>query len=212
VFGRSYRVMKDGFDSILKNLPFPVIEIHPNNGNEFFNQHLLLFWKNKVLDLDISRSRPYQKNDNPFVEENNASLVKAYVGHVRLDTLEYLSVLRALYSDLCVYHNFFLLIMKMVQKDYINEFHYRRVFDQARPFLDRLVDAGVLRKDKVEALFRNRDQMISWRYTTKTDKNINALWKVKGAKPCIPLNIFETLRKEEDSSVTSSFDLTGNFW
>ena len=77
VFGRSYRVMQDGFACILGNLPMPVIEIHPDNGSEFFNHHLLRFWKEKVPDLAISRSRPYQKNDNRFVEENNSSLVRA---------------------------------------------------------------------------------------------------------------------------------------
>jgi hypothetical protein len=41
VFGRSYRVMQDGFVWMLRNFPFSVIEIHPDNGNEFFNQHLL---------------------------------------------------------------------------------------------------------------------------------------------------------------------------
>ena len=37
VFGRSYRVMVDGFECILLDLPIPVIEIHPDNGNEFFH-------------------------------------------------------------------------------------------------------------------------------------------------------------------------------
>jgi hypothetical protein len=104
VFGRSYRVMEDGFDCILANLPIPVIEIHPDNGNEFFNQHLLRFWQEKVPDLDISRSRPYHKNDNRFVEDNNSSLVRAYIGHGRLDTLHQLLILREIYADLAIYH------------------------------------------------------------------------------------------------------------
>ena len=89
VFGRSFRVMEDGFACILAQLPFPVLEIHPDNGAEFFNRNLLRFWKEKVPDLEISRSRPYHKNDNRLVEENNSSLVRAYVGHGRLDTLEH---------------------------------------------------------------------------------------------------------------------------
>jgi hypothetical protein len=34
IFGRSYRVMADGFDHILTRLPFLVKEIHPDNGAE----------------------------------------------------------------------------------------------------------------------------------------------------------------------------------
>ena len=36
VLGRSQRVMEDGFRRILQRLPFPVLEVHPDNGSEFF--------------------------------------------------------------------------------------------------------------------------------------------------------------------------------
>jgi hypothetical protein len=86
VFGRSYRVMADGFDYMLARLPFEVQEIHPDNGAEFFNQNLLRYWKDMVPDQQLSRSRPYQKNDNRFMEKNNHSLIRAHIGYDRLDT------------------------------------------------------------------------------------------------------------------------------
>ncbi len=45
VFGRSYLVIQDGFSRILARLPFPVLEVHPDNDSAFFNNHLLRFWK-----------------------------------------------------------------------------------------------------------------------------------------------------------------------
>ena len=33
----------------------------------------------------LSRSRPYQKNDNRHVEQKNSPLVRAYLGFARLD-------------------------------------------------------------------------------------------------------------------------------
>ena len=86
IFGRSYRVVADGLDHLLTRLPFPVIEIHPDNGAEFSNRVMLQYWEKRIPELHLSRSRPYQKNDNRFVEENNQSLVRAYVGHGRFDT------------------------------------------------------------------------------------------------------------------------------
>ena len=68
VLGRSYLVMEDAFRRILARLPFPVLEIHSDNGSEFFNDHLVRFWKDIVVDLRLSRNRPYQKNKNRFVE------------------------------------------------------------------------------------------------------------------------------------------------
>lgn len=206
VFGRSFRVMEDGFDRMVDKLPFPVIEIHPDNGSEFFNQFLLRFWKEKVPDLYISRSRPYHKNDNRFVEENNRSLVRAYVGHGRLDTLAHLAILRNLYEDLSCYHNFFLPVMKTVEKVTIDELHYRRVFDQARPPLDRLAETGILDNTRLDVLFRLRDQVDILALRKRIDHNINDLWKVKTPKQPVPVNIFDTLREEEDPLVTLSFE------
>lgn len=71
IYGHSYRVVENGFDFILSRLPFPVLEIHPDNGLEFFSRHLLRFWGKRCAHLIISRSRPCHKNDNRFVEENN---------------------------------------------------------------------------------------------------------------------------------------------
>jgi hypothetical protein len=207
VFGRSYRVMKDGFEWILANLPIPVIEIHPDNGTEFFNQHLLRFWKNIIPDLAISRSRPYHKNDNRFVEENNASLIRAYIGHGRLDTLQHLTNLREIYTDLICYHNFFQPVMKTIQKNYIDEIHYRRVFDRARPPLDRLAESNVLTKDNLEMLMYMRDQVDIIALRERLERNITDLWRVKPTKNAAPVNIFDTLTKEEDkASVTLSFE------
>lgn len=100
VLGRSYLVMQDGFERISRRLPFAVREIHSDNGREFLNDHLLRFWKGQYKGLTLSRSRPFRKNDNRFVEENNRSLVRAYVGHARLDTVEHTRLLNELYDKL----------------------------------------------------------------------------------------------------------------
>ena len=87
VLGRSQRVMEDAFRRILARLLFPVVEIHPDNGSEFFNDHLVRFWKDVVKGVQLSRSRPYHKNDNRFVEQKNFTLVRAYLGNERLDSV-----------------------------------------------------------------------------------------------------------------------------
>ena len=58
VLGRSYIVMEDGFCRIVRRLPFNIKEIHPDNGNEFLNDHMLRFWKEKIKGVELSRSRP----------------------------------------------------------------------------------------------------------------------------------------------------------
>jgi hypothetical protein len=89
---------KAAMPRILERLPFPVIELHPDTGSEFFNQHLVRFWKDKVKGVQLSRSRPYQKNDNRMVEQKNDTLVRQYLGQLRLDTPEQITALNVLYG------------------------------------------------------------------------------------------------------------------
>ena len=88
VLGRAQRAMEAGFERILERMPFDCVELHPDNGSEFFNAHLVRYWKEKVVGVHLSRSRPYQKNDNRMVEQKNDTLVRQYFGHLRLDTPE----------------------------------------------------------------------------------------------------------------------------
>ena len=94
--------------------------------------------------MHISRSRPYHKNDNCFVEENNSSLVRAYIGHGRLDTISHLLIMREIYEDLTCYHNFFQPVKKTIQKVQVDDFRYRRVFDKARPPFAKHSSSGSL--------------------------------------------------------------------
>ena len=98
VLGRSYLVMEDAFLCFLVRLPFPVCQIHPDNGGEFLNHHMLRFWGNIVQGVTLSRSRPFHKNDNPRVEQKNATLVRAYLGYDRIDSVAQVLALNTLYD------------------------------------------------------------------------------------------------------------------
>jgi hypothetical protein len=98
VLGRGYLAMQDAFQRILARLPFAVLELHPDNGGEFFNAHLRRFWGERVRQAELSCSRPRRSNDNRFVEQKNSSLVRAYLGDQRLDTVAQTRALNALYD------------------------------------------------------------------------------------------------------------------
>ena len=208
VYGRSYRVMADGFDHLLTRLPFAVQEIHPDNGAEFFNHHLLHYWKEKAPDLHVSRSRPYQKNDNRFVEENNHSLIRAYIGHDRLDTQAQLKILRQLYEKLWLYHNFFQPVMRLQEKEYLSPLQYRRKYDQAKTPFTRLKEQNILKETVRLQLEALRDQTNPMALRLQIDELISLLLSLPGLGQSETVNVFETLIKEEDTSVTLSFEPT----
>jgi len=208
VFGRSYRVMADGFDYLLARLPFEVQEIHPDNGVEFFNQNLLRYWKEKAPDLRLSRSRPYQKNDNRFVEENNHSLIRAYIGHDRLDTQVQLKVLRQLHEKLWLYHNFFQPVMRLQEKEYVSPLQYRRKYDRAKTPFDRLKEKNILKENTQLQLEALRDQTNPMTLRYQIDTLISHLLSLPPLDHDETVNVFETLIKEVDNLVTLSFEPT----
>jgi len=179
VLGRSYLVMQDAFERILKRLPFPVRELHPDNGSEFLNNHLLRYWSRAMPGLEVSRSRPYQKNDNRFVEQKNASLVREYLGNERFDSIAHTEALNRFYDGMWVYYNCFQPVMRLCAKEVLpttNGIHQiKRHFDEARTPLDRLLATDtlatrqvaslkVLRRDTnprtlLKKLYRQRDQL-----------------------------------------------------
>jgi len=198
IFGRSYRVVADGFDHLLIRLPFPMIEVHPDNGVEFFNRVVLQYWEKRLPDLRLSRSRPYQKNDNRFVEENNSSLIRAYVGHGRFDTEAQLKILRQLYDKLWLYHNFFQPVMHLQQKEYVTPQQVRRRFDLAKPPFDRLKEKNVLERKKLEILesMRARTNPLVLRH--QIDDLIAQLLSLPVLDHSTTVNVFHTMIKEAD--------------
>jgi hypothetical protein len=162
VLGRSYLVMQDAFRRILARLPFPILEIHPDNGSEFFNHHMLRFWGEIVEGVKISRSRPYQKNDNRNVEQKNSTLVRAYLGYDRIDSVAQIIATNELYDEMRVYYNLFQPVMHLIAKTVILEdgqpTRVKRKHDQARTPFDRLCATDAITQQHREQLEALRDQ------------------------------------------------------
>jgi hypothetical protein len=162
LLGRGQQAMEKAFDQVLERLPFAVKELHPDNGTEFFNAHLVRFWKEQVTGVHLSRSRPYQKNDNRYVEQKNATLVRQYFGKLRLATVEQIAAGNALYERMWLYYNLFQPVMhlseKMVEGDKVH-----RKWDQAQTPYQRLVATGLLSQEqqaRLQALYEQTNPLL----------------------------------------------------
>src|SRR6201993_1854239 len=114
--GRSQHATFEALKRVRQRYPFVWKEIHSDNGTEFINWHLFRYTQEE--ELEFSRSRSNKKNDNCFVEQKNWTHVKKFVGYLRYDTQEELSILNDLYrSELRLYKNFFQPVMKLIVKE-----------------------------------------------------------------------------------------------
>lgn len=214
ILGRSYLVLQDAFDRILARLPFPLVELHPDNGGEFFNQFLLNYWKQAVPHLTLSRSRPYRKNDNPLVEEKNGSLVRGYLGFGRLDTVAQTHLLNQIYDRMWLLHNFFHPVMRLHEKRYQPDGRPLRTYDTPQPALDRLLATGVLEADPQAALLHSRRSTNPLRLRNEVHALLDRLHRLPMAKPGKPQDVRRTLLQtglylhQTPTSVTLSNDGT----
>ena len=216
VLGRSFRVMRAGFQRCLERLPFPVLEIHPDNGSEFFNHHLVRFFRDAVQDVDLSRSRPYHKNDNRNVEQKNSTLVRAYLGYDRLDTVEHTHVLNLLYDKMWLYYNFFQPVMHLTEKTIIpvdgRSTRIKRRYDQAQSPFDRLCNTNAISDEDRQRLQALRDQTNPRQLRHEIYDLLDYLFTLPCATPGITQDIYQTLEmpltlsKGEDALVTLSFE------
>jgi len=105
---------KRSVEAMRADSPFPWTEIHPDSGKEFINWHLLEYVRD--TGLRMTRSRPYHKNDNRFVEERNGHGVRVYVGWQRLDAREVVDAINELYDVLTPYLNHFIASSRIISK------------------------------------------------------------------------------------------------
>lgn len=148
IFGRTHRAMVAGAEKIVRRLPFAIRELHPDNGSEFLNDHLLGYFGDKLKGVSLSRSRPYHKNDNRNVEQKNYTLVRAYLGYERLDTAAQAMAANALYDRMWLYYNLFQPVLHLVGKEAVGEHRIKRTWDEAKTPYERVLATGVLSVDQ----------------------------------------------------------------
>src|SRR6266487_5368148 len=176
LLGRGQRAMEVAFTQVLERLPFAVKELHPDNGSEFFNAHLVRFWKEKVTGVQLSRSRPYQKNDNRHVEQKNDTLVRQYFGELRLDTPEQIAAGTALYERMWVYYNLFQPVMHLREKT-VDGDKVRRKWDEAQTPYQRLLATGVLSQEQQQRLQTLYEQTNPLLLREEIYAGLDALWE-----------------------------------
>ena len=109
---------KQSLEDIYKAMPVTIKKLHSDNGSEFINAHVQKFCRS--ANIEFTRSRPYRKNDAPYVESKNWSMVRCYTGWKRYDTEEELNILKRLLKLISTRSNLFMPQMKLIERIRIN--------------------------------------------------------------------------------------------
>ena len=202
ILGRSYLVVADALYYLSHQIPFPILELHPDNGSEFLNAHLLRFLKKYFPEQQRSRSQPRTPNDNRFVEQKNSTLVRAFLGDVRLDTVRQTRYLNRIYDLMHQYHNFIQPVMHQIDKQWVPNVeraggYTRRRHDDAAPPVVHLCATQTLSDDQCHELLALRLDINPLALRRKIYADLQLLFTYPCAFDGQPQSIYQTLAHPE---------------
>jgi hypothetical protein len=160
---------------IAERLPFSLLGVDSDNGGEFISDNLLRWCVDR--GITFTRTRPYRKNDNCFVEQKNWTVVRQHVGYARYDTPAEVRLLNELYGVLRLWVNYFSPQQKLASKTRRGAKVSRR-YDTARTPYRRLLDStGVAdaAKRKLDAEYRRLNPAALSREIGRLQKQLVAL-------------------------------------
>jgi hypothetical protein len=145
--------------------------------------------------ITFTRSRPYRKNDNCFVEQKNYSIVRRAVGYARHDTPEELELLNEPYLRLRLYANYFQPVMKLVEKTRTGS-RVTKKYDKARTPYGRVLTSRDIAKRVKQDLRRDYKELNPVPLGREIDRLLDRLHSVAERKaeanPCSTLEYTST--------------------
>lgn len=130
-------------NSIQNHIPFFLIALNVDNGTEFLNNHLIRYlsiYDDGKKRIELSRSRPYIKNDNAHVEQKNWTHVRQLFGYDRFDNKELVALMNSIYSEeQNLLQNFFVPQAKLLRKERIGA-RYKRTYSAPKTPYQRILE------------------------------------------------------------------------
>ncbi len=181
VMGKGQQRALFALDNIRKRMPFAWIEFHPDNGTNLLNFAVYAYAEKEKLKY--SRSRPYHKNDNCFIEQKNSTHIRQVIGYLRYDTMKELNCLNDLFrNELRLYKNFFQPVIKLESKERIGG-RIKRKYGQAKTPYRRLIESEQIsekEKEKLTAIYQTLNPSELKRIIDKKLDNLYKIYQKKG--------------------------------
>lgn len=138
VMGKGEQGIVSAIEEVKKGLPFKLKGLDSDTGSEFVNWHMVKWCKEN--SLSFTRSRPYYKNDNAYVEQKNYTHVRQWLGYRRYDTPQQLQMINDLYrNELRRFNNYFRPVMKITSKEKVNNSVCKKKYGEALTPYQRLM-------------------------------------------------------------------------
>lgn len=153
LLAREESLVVEGLEVIRARLPVPMLGIDTDNDSAFINDTLLSYSESR--GLEFTRSRPYRKNDQAWVEQKNGAVIRRFAGHARRCGAVAGRTLASLYESALPFVNFFQPSFRLREKTRVGSRVRKSYFDPATP-CERLLTHESVAEERKAALRRTR--------------------------------------------------------
>ena len=161
VWNRGAHATRERLSEIESALPFELKKLDFDNGTEFLNAHFISHFKAHEPKVELSRSRPYRKNDNAHIEQENYTHVRLLLGDDRFDRLELVEPLNEVMREWSLWNNLFGAQRRLLRKERLADGKVKRHHEkQAGTPCARLLarkDLSKEQRSKLRAMLAQHD-------------------------------------------------------
>lgn len=157
---RDAGLVTSALERLLGAMPFPLRGVDLDNGGEFVND--LLVECSRTHGLEFTRSRPYRRNDQAWVEQKNGSVVRRLVGYGRLEGVASAESPARLYCSSLLFVNFFQPSFKLLREERIGA-RVRKHYATPEKPASRLLtspDVADASKERLRAVLASLDPVL----------------------------------------------------
>jgi hypothetical protein len=122
---REQKLLTEVLDEVRNLLPFPLLGFDTDNDTVFMKETVRDYCRDS--GIVFTRCRPYQKNDQAWVEQKNGAVVRRMVGYRRFAGLEAAAALARLYGSVRLFVNFFQPSFKLTHRKSHSRLRNRRL-------------------------------------------------------------------------------------
>lgn len=179
VWGKGSQGVLRQIKNIEEKIVFPVLGFDCDNGSEFLNHHLVKYFTDRPkAPVQFTRSRPYRKNDNAFVEQKNWTHVRQLLGYDRFDNPDLVPVINDLYlNEWSLFNNYFCPTLKLKEKQRVNS-KYTKKYEPPQTPYQRLLDSDDVSIDAKRILGSVYNSLNPFKLKRKIDEKLKAVFHI----------------------------------
>jgi hypothetical protein len=164
IYGKGSTAVVHAIEDIEDRLPIEILGYDSDNGTEILNQHILKYFTQERVErnrkvVQITRSRPYMKNDNAHIEQRNNSVARRWLGYERLDFSELQPLVNYYFAHIvCPLINHFFPVFKLEGK-IRRKSRTKRVYSAPKTPYQRVMESPLVSEARKNLLKKQHESL-----------------------------------------------------